>query len=179
MPEKNTQDTTLSLFFFGSLMDQDVLEIVLGRSIDMQHFKLGVLHGYQCEREAKESYPVLIPSPGKQADVLIAETLSSDDIDRILFYETGEYDFVRFTLRESGKEITALGFATGEGIASSGQRWHLNVWQKKDKAAFLPLAKRFMEAYGKMTFPEALRFWDELVLEYDQNKLETSSPLAS
>ncbi|WP_053006130.1 gamma-glutamylcyclotransferase family protein [Kiloniella spongiae] len=178
MPEKNTHDTTLPLFFFGSLMDQDVLEIVLGRSIDIQHFKQGVLLGYQCEREAKESYPVLIPSPGKQADVLIAETLSSDDIDRILFYETGEYDFVRFTLQKNGQEIAALGFATGEGIASSGQKWHLNIWQKKDKAVFLPLAKRFMEAYGKMTLPEALRLWDELVLEYDQDRTETGSSLA-
>ena len=172
-------DNTLPLFFFGSLMDQDVLEIVLGKKIDVQNLKQGVLLGYQCEKEVKESYPVLIPSPGKQATVLIAESLSTTDIDRILFYETGEYDLVRFNLLIDEKEITALGFATGDDIASSGERWHLNVWQKKDKAAFLPLAERFMEAYGTMTLPEALIFWDQLVVEFDQDKMATSSSIAS
>ncbi|WP_082114147.1 gamma-glutamylcyclotransferase family protein [Kiloniella litopenaei] len=172
-------DNTLPLFFFGSLMDQDVLEIVLGRSVEIQNFKQGILVGYQCEREAKESYPVLIPSPGQQAKVLIAETLSTTDIDRILFYETGEYDFARFNPLVDGKKITALGFATGEDIASSGERWHLNIWQKKDKAAFLPLAERFMEAYGKMTLAEALRYWDDLVLDFEQDKKATNPSLAS
>ncbi|WP_419901387.1 gamma-glutamylcyclotransferase family protein [Kiloniella sp.] len=156
-----------TLFFFGSLMDPDVLEIVLGHPIDQTLLKPGTLDGYRCEREAKESYPVLVPYPNGRAEILIAQNLSKTDVDRILFYETGEYDLVPFAVNDGNTQINALGFATGEGIDTSGDTWHLNVWQKTGKIDFLPLAQRFMAGYGKMSIPQALIYWDELVEEFE------------
>ncbi|WP_157230993.1 gamma-glutamylcyclotransferase family protein [Kiloniella laminariae] len=156
------------LFFFGSLMDPDVLETVTGRAIDQTQLRPGILEGYRCEREVKESYPVLVPCPGGKATVMIAEGLSETDVDRILFYETGEYDLVPFTLDDGNSKLEALGFATGEGIKTSGDIWRLNVWQTTEKAAFLPLASAFMDAYGKMSIPEALKYWDQLTEEFEE-----------
>ncbi|MCZ4280586.1 gamma-glutamylcyclotransferase [Kiloniella laminariae] len=158
------------LFFFGSLMDPDVLEIVTGRAIDQTHLKPGTLEGYRCEREVKESYPVLVPCPGGKATVLIAEGLSETEIDRILFYETGEYDLVPFTVDDGTGKLEAQGFATGEGIKTSGDTWRLNVWQATEKSDFLPLASAFMAAYGKMSIPEALKYWDQLTEEFEAKK---------
>ncbi|MEH6630529.1 MAG: gamma-glutamylcyclotransferase family protein [Halopseudomonas aestusnigri] len=173
--ECDTKDTSKSsgqsegqtLFFFGSLMDPDVLEIVLGRTIDQAQLKPGMLEGYRCEREVKESYPVLVPYPAGKAEILIAYDLSQIDIQRILFYETGEYDLVSFTVNDGTQRISAFGFATGEGIHTSGDTWHLNVWQKTGKGDFLPMAQRFMTGYGEMSFAEALIYWDELVKEFE------------
>ncbi len=156
-----------ALFFFGSLMDPDVLEIVIGRSINPTQLMSGTLKGYRCEREIKESYPVLVPHPAGEANILIAHDLTQADIDRILFYETGEYDLIPFTVHDGTSQLQALGFTTGEGINTSGDTWSLNIWQKADKANFLPMAERFMQGYGKMTISEALIYWDELVEEFE------------
>lgn len=182
-PESSRQSEEQTLFFFGSLMDADVLEIVLGRPIDQEQLKPGVLEGYRCEREVKESYPVLVPYPAGKAEILIVYDLSQIDIERILFYETGEYDLISFTVNDGTQRINAFGFATGEGIHTSGDTWHLNVWQKTGKADFLPMAQRFMTGYGKMSFAEALVYWDELVEEFDnvhecQSQTNTVIPTA-
>ena len=163
------QQSTTPLFFFGSLMDKEVLEIVLGRPMDTDLLKTGTLRGYRCEREAKESYPILIPCPGGEAKVLLADSLGQEDIQRILFYETGEYDLVPFTITSDSKQVTALGFATGENIHTSGETWQLEAWQNKDKQAFRPMASKFMEGYGKMSILQALEYWDVLAEKFEQS----------
>ncbi|MFD2208035.1 gamma-glutamylcyclotransferase family protein [Kiloniella antarctica] len=176
--ENTLRQQSQTLFFFGSLMDPDVLEIVLGRPIDQTLLLPGILNGYRCEREAKESYPVLTPYPDGKANILVAHNLSEIDVDRILFYETGEYDLIPFIVHQGLNKLEAFGFATGEGIQTSRDTWHLNVWQKTDKVDFLPLAQRFMAGYGKMTIPQALIYWDQLVEEFDDLQSRENKPKA-
>ena len=54
----------MTYFFFGTLMDRDVLATVLDRPVATDEMIPAWLHDHQRMRAATVSYPVLVRSPG-------------------------------------------------------------------------------------------------------------------
>ncbi len=73
-------------FFFGSLMDRDIAELVLGHRIEPGLQQPGFLHGYERLLVAEESYPALAPRPGSKVTGLIVEQISAVDMARMQFF---------------------------------------------------------------------------------------------
>ena len=54
----------MTYFFFGTLMDRDVLATVLDRAVAHEEMIPAWLHDYARVRAATVSYPILVTSPG-------------------------------------------------------------------------------------------------------------------
>ncbi|MGH6887228.1 MAG: gamma-glutamylcyclotransferase family protein, partial [Geminicoccales bacterium] len=81
----------MSFFFFGTLMDRDVLEIVLGRPVGEDELAPARLRGYRRVRTATRPYPMLKPDPdGVVEGMLLIEASRRDEV-RILHFEDQEY----------------------------------------------------------------------------------------
>lgn len=56
------------LFFFGTLMDLDVLTYLLERPVDVADLRPATIQGFRRARATGASYPVLVPEPGSRVD---------------------------------------------------------------------------------------------------------------
>lgn len=134
----------LPFFFFGTLMDEDVRTLVLGRTLERSAIMAARLIGYERLRVHEESYPTLRPVPGVSVDGILVRSLSPEDERRLAYYEGAEYAVeVREVLRaDGGKESVRLFLERGE--LATEEPWDFARWQRSDKAALLEAARRFM-----------------------------------
>lgn len=74
----------MNIFIFGTLMDKALLEIVLGRKVELVS---ATLKDYGVFKVMDADYPVMIKSVGLVANGIILNELTKMDILRTDFYE--------------------------------------------------------------------------------------------
>lgn len=92
------------LFFFGTLRHLPLLEVVLGRSVDAQTVVPACLPHHEACAVAEELFPALVPARGSEAEGVIVEGLSDQDLERLNYYEGGfDYDLTSVTLADGSQ----------------------------------------------------------------------------
>lgn len=142
-------ETSLPYFFFGTLMDPDVLAIVLGRAAASIEHEAARLDGYRRHRVFGESYPILRPAPDTAVDGLLVPSLSPGEAARVAFYEGEEYRPVPLTVVSASGPRDALVFVDDGGLSTDGE-WDFERWRREEKAALLAAAHAFMSRFGKI-----------------------------
>ncbi len=92
------------MFFFGTLMDVDVLEAVLGHPMPADAREPALLSGWKRVAMAGRAYPMLISHPTGSVDGHLVRNLSEQDRLRLDHYEGAEYrvGIVMVRLPQSG-----------------------------------------------------------------------------
>jgi Gamma-glutamyl cyclotransferase, AIG2-like len=137
--------TIMTYFFFGTLMDRDVLVTVLDRPVAGGELRRAWLHGYQRVRAATAPYPVLVPAPGVVVEGVVFSPKDRRDDVRIRHFEEGEY-VERWLAAHlpGGRRLTARVFLALEGLGRTDQPWCLTDWAREHKAAFLEQCQEWM-----------------------------------
>jgi hypothetical protein len=135
----------LSFFFFGTLMDRDVLEIVLGRRVEETELALARLRGYRRVRTATQPYPMLRPDPDGVVEGMLLLEPSSRDEARILHFEGGEY-VERWTPVRSATDrpLEARVFYALAEMGETDEPWEPGGWTSRHKPAFLRQCREWM-----------------------------------
>lgn len=142
-------------FFFGSLMDPDVLSIVLGRPLAEHERVPATLHGYTRLVVSEETYPALRPEPGGKVHGLMAEQLSEEDGRRICFFEGEEFRLEEHELElASGERRRAVAFMLTENYGTEHQHWDFGHWRAAYKSSFLEMTEEWMALYGDPGNPD-------------------------
>ena len=135
----------MPFFFFGTLMDHDVLEIVLGRRIVENELAPARLTGYRRIRTARQPYPMLRPDPDGVVEGMLLTEPSGRDEARILHFEDEEYVARRTTVRSaSGRALEARVFYALAGMGETEEPWDLDSWASRHKGAFLRQCREWM-----------------------------------
>lgn len=151
-------------FFFGSLVDRDILEAVIGRPPPGYPFAAATLRDYRCMKVIGETFPVLLKSPGGSAPGALVEGLNDHDIDRILFFESDEYEAVPLSVdRADGRCLTAHVFLKTDKLVTVEEAWRFEDWLAHHKDDYLRETRLWMALYGYVDYREADRLWDEAV----------------
>lgn len=133
-------------FFFGTLMDRDVLERVLGRAVDGPELTPAHVVGFDRVRTARAPYPTLVPRAGCVTDGMLLRTASRRDRRRIEHFEDEEYAGRRLTARlADGRAVRARAFFALAGVGASGEPWSLTSWARTHKPAFLEQCDAWMQ----------------------------------
>ena len=74
----------MRLFFFGSLMDADLLRLVLDREIEEIEHAAAEILGYERRRAKNESFPIIVPTPGGRVEGRLVTGLTAADVARHL-----------------------------------------------------------------------------------------------
>ena len=69
-----------AIFFYGSLRDHGLLEIVLGRPVDPSHLGPARAEGFTTLRLADGACPMLVPAPGRQAEGVLFHHAAEADL---------------------------------------------------------------------------------------------------
>lgn len=147
-------------FFFGSLLDCDVLELVLDRPADTLDRQPATLHGYTRVQVSHESFPALRAQPGAAVQGAVFAGLTEEDARRICFYEGTEFSLETCIVEtaDAGR-VEALVFIFNDLRRLLEHGWELDDWQDQHKTAYLPLARAWMDGYGHEDFATLEARW--------------------
>ena len=136
---------SLCFFFFGTLMDREVLEIVLDRRVAENELAPAWLSGYRRVRTAKRPYPMLKPDPSGVTEGVLLQEASSRDEMRIRHFEDEEYvDRPAAVRLASGQEVEARVFFALAGLGETDEPWDPGSWACRHKPAFLRQCRKWM-----------------------------------
>ncbi len=134
-----------SFFFFGTLQDNDIRELVVGRSIPRQDIAKAVLRGYRCIRLRSRVQPGIVEEPEGQMQGALVRRLDVTEAARISHYETGAYDIVlRLVEPLNGGEEKAWIFLSDPNLSVAPGEWKLKNWQLRHKPRSLVVAREWM-----------------------------------
>ncbi len=143
---------TKSMFFFGTLMDTDILAAVLGRSPPSSEREVAYLRGFRRVFVSGRPYPMLIEHNGGRVEGVLIHGLGERDCARLAYYEGWEYVTAPVTIRTlSGKTIETEMFTCSSGILADNRDWRLDAWQRKHKPAALSAAKETMARFARVS----------------------------
>jgi hypothetical protein len=135
----------MAYFFFGTLMDRDVLAAVLDRPVAGAELGRAWLSSYRRVRAANASYPILVPAPGLIVGGVVFRPRNERDDVRIRHFEDGEYTEHWSQVRlPGGRRLAARVFLALEVLQASEEPWDLRVWASAHKAAFLERCREWM-----------------------------------
>lgn len=154
----------LPYFFFGTLMDPDVLQRVLGRSPGALSTS-ATLHGYARVRVANEPYPALVSAPGASVDGLLLGHYSEEDDRRIRYFEDFDFAIEQTEVETAAGPRTAHFCGAVSNIAPTDLPWSYEDWVRTEKERFLRVTEIYMAAYGTLDGEAADRLWLDTVAD--------------
>jgi len=148
------------MFFYGSLLDLDVLELVVERAVQAVELIPARIDDYQRVRLLHDSYPMLAPAPGQCVHGAVFELLSAREFERIRFFEADEYQFSPCRVQLADRRWQEVLFCAEAAMPGGALgEWRLADWQRRHKPRYLEQARSFMSAFGLMSPAEAESLW--------------------
>ncbi|ARJ68176.1 hypothetical protein WV31_14855 [Magnetospirillum sp. ME-1] len=136
------------MFFFGTLMDEEVLAAVLGRTADPALMEPARLGGWRRTNIAGRTYPMLIPHPTGAVEGLLVRGLDERDCRRLDHYEGPEYRVgCLMVRRRDGTEAMAESYLCPPGVTGGREEWRLETWRLRHKRAALTRIRALMAGW--------------------------------
>ncbi|MFN9163500.1 MAG: gamma-glutamylcyclotransferase family protein [Alphaproteobacteria bacterium] len=157
-----------AFFFYGSLMDLELLEAVIDRSSDHLRHQPGRLDGYAAETAHGYSFPTLVARRGAVVKGVVTHGLSDADIERISYFEDTEYAHHPVEVVTAAATITARTYMSTSTLRSSGEAWDFEQWQVQHKPVLVAVTRKVMgEHYGITPFEEIDAHWHRIKSEIE------------
>jgi len=137
----------MRFFFYGTLLDPDVVALVLGRRLPPAAFMTASLPGHARRRIKGGSYPIVVRDPRGEVPGAVVGGLSGRDVARLSAYEGARYRIAPLKVRVDGRLTTVSVFEPIEsGFQPVAGSWHLGAWQRQYKRAFIARVRRAFSA---------------------------------
>lgn len=134
-------------FFYGTLLDRDVMALVLGRRLPPRAFVPASLPGHARRRVKGASYPIVVRDRRGEVAGAVVGGLSARDVARLSAYEGPGYRVVPLRVRVAGSMITVSVFEPVQSrLQPSNELWELALWQRRAKRAFVDRLRRAFSA---------------------------------
>lgn len=145
-------------FFYGTLCDPDLRNVVLGPGAAALSVEPARLPGHAVLTAAGEDYPILVPEAGRVAEGVLTGPFDAAMTERLRFFEgEGEYTLEPRRVETAGGMAEAL-VCWPTGHAEPGPPWDLAEWSSRAKPAFLAAAREYMAHFGR-PLAEVEPFW--------------------
>jgi gamma-glutamylcyclotransferase (GGCT)/AIG2-like uncharacterized protein YtfP len=124
-------------FFYGTLMDGDVLAAVAGGVTRRLPRRPAIALGYQRVYRAGASYPVLVAKAGGRVDGVLVSGLAPFAAACLARFEGDEYELAGLPVVAEGRTVAVSAFLARPWVPASGREWTLAAWRRQHKRAFL------------------------------------------
>lgn len=143
-----------AFFFYGTLRDDDLRRIVLGRSAVPSRMVPATLPGYRRIRLVERSYPALIADPRSAADGCLVGGLDEATAARVSYYESDDYDATEVRVETADGVEPAWVFLPGRAMRMTPAPWDIELWRRRFKPRACAGARAWM---GNLERPEMTR----------------------
>ena len=136
-------------FFFGTLMDPSVVELVTGQPAPAMTPASAC--GVRRERIRGRSYPMLRPHPTGRVEGVVADGLDAVALWRLACYEGPEYyTGLLDVVMADGTKRRVMAYFCHPWVVSSRRGWQLRDWQLRARPNYMRLLA------GRMHSPAAV-----------------------
>lgn len=153
-----------TLFFYGSLRDHDLLELVLDRVVEPEDLVPAWVADHAAMRLENEAYPFLSEAHGERAEGILITNLSDADMARVQFFEDVEYVRAPLQIETTAGAVATQFFEGTERLKATNLRWDFADWQHSEKAVAMEAATEFMSFYGILPSEEADALWHGIMI---------------
>jgi len=157
-----------TLFFFGTLRDEAVLQIVLGSGFEHTHMQPGHLLGFRSELVQDEDFPMLVSDEMASVEGIVVSRLTETDLERINYFEDIDYVLAPFDIRCGSVVETAHLYVATDEIQASGTRWHYEQWSEANRIYMRLLAEEHMAHFGTVPADKIDDLWPQTKARADQ-----------
>jgi hypothetical protein len=128
----------MRFFFYGTLIDPDVRQAVLGR-LAPEMVEPATLPGWRRFAAKGVTFPIARPDPKAEIEGVLARDLSAAAGRLLDAYEGDGYRRTKVEIVAGGKTLSAILYVDdGSGtLVPTPVAWSYATWAKRDKRAFL------------------------------------------
>jgi len=132
-------------FFYGTLLDRQVQNIVIGRTIPARHMSPATVRDHRRVYVEGAWYPTLVPCRGNHIDGYIVDRLTAAERRLIDQFEDDDYVLTEVAVvdRRLGETTAFVYMPPGPHVASD-RDWTLSEWRRRHKHAYLRRSARWM-----------------------------------
>ena len=126
-------------FFYGTLMDRELLSTVLGRRVWPRELIPAVLRGYRRSPVHAERYPIVLPRRGASVRGRVLDRVTAAERARVAAYEGDAYEPARAWVEIPGqfrKPVLFFKPKPGAHLVTNRQ-WSLASWRLRHAASAL------------------------------------------
>jgi len=152
------------MFFFGSLLDKALLEVVLDREVDGADLSPAWLDDHITLMVTNEAYPYLAQRVGARAEGVVFSNVSATDIERLSYYEEAEYGLSPITVQTADGPMDAVFFDATIKAAKADRPWDFDRWRSDDRAVALEAAAELMGHFGIVPVEEMDTIWHGIMI---------------
>jgi hypothetical protein len=138
----------MRFFFFGTLLDDEVVRIVIGRNVSGDDKRPGTLRGYRRVKAEGVTYPIVVPYEGYEVSGQFVSGITPEEAKLLIAYEGANYDLVLRNVIAAGRERPALVFVpvAHGGLAALDQDWSYEEWLREHRDGFVARLKQWKMA---------------------------------
>ena len=154
--------TTVDFFFYGTLRDADVRDVVMGPG-PVGALSDGELPGYRCAPAEGGRFPGVVRAQGAAAAGVLAAGVDLAVAAQLSFFEGEGYDYGverRPITGAQGARQAWVFLPTGQLRLGPGV-WDIEIWRRRFKAEFVASATAAMRRYTPQHQARYLKAWEE------------------
>ncbi len=137
----------MRFFFFGTLMDIDILSEVIGRKVTADLLKPAHLAGFRRAAVEGASYPVIVEDEDGVVEGVMMAGISPEERQMLEAYEGKGYRVTDARVDARAQRREVLMFEPVEGAHTvQGKDWDLAHWQRHEKPRFIEGVRRWKSA---------------------------------
>ena len=137
----------MRFFFFGTLMDLDILSTVIGRQVSPDVVKPAHLTGFRRVAAQGKTYPIIVPDEDDVVEGVMVAGISPQEREQLEAYEGENYRVVTSLVDARAQRREVLMFEPVDGaFKPSDTPWDFVHWQRQEKARFLENVRRWKKA---------------------------------
>ena len=124
-------------FFYGSLMDSDILSAVAGERIAPARLVPARLHGYErlCARHS--AFPLIVEDPGAEVEGVLVRGIGPEAERRLARYEGPGYVAAKRPVTTADGSSEAYVFIPLRPGRAEGKAWDFDLWRRRHKRRLL------------------------------------------
>jgi hypothetical protein len=121
----------MDFFFYGTLIDPEVRELVLGRPEEAYALSKATLPGHRRVFVSGRTYPIVIPRFYDSVDGLLVRGLDAEAGNRLVAFEGPEYRMAMLEVkRDDGVAALARIFVANATAKPTLQPWDYEGWRR-------------------------------------------------
>ncbi len=138
----------MRFFFFGTLLDEEVLAIVVGRRVPDADRRPARLAGWRRVKARGVTYPIIVPHLEASVAGLLVYGIAAGEAQRLIDYEGSNYDLKTLEVTAGLRSRPAQVFVPvgAGGLEPLDQDWTFEEWRRHHRTGFVSRLRQWKTA---------------------------------